>query len=413
MTDFAAVATRVRPHWTIEPDVAFLNHGSFGACPRAVLDHQAAVRARLEAQPMRFFVRELQDELDRTREALAPFLGAEAEDLAFVPNATTGVNAVLRSRRFEPGDEILVTDHGYNACTNVARFVADRWGARVVVAELPFPLRDPGEVVQAVLGAVSERTRFALLDHVTSPSGLVLPVRELGAALAERGVDVMIDGAHAPGMLALDLPSLGVPFWTGNFHKWPCAPKGAAVLWVRRDRQAEVRPAVLSHGANAEVPGRSRYLLEFDWMGTNDPSAVLTMPTAVECVGALMPGGWPAVREHIHGLASYGRDVLAEALGTTPPAPDAMLGSLAALVLPPRPPRADEGQAVLDVDPLAERLAREDRIEVPVMGVPGARLVRLVRLSAHLYNSPDDYARLADALPRLLAEEQAGVETRP
>ena len=228
------------PHaalWPLERGLAFLNHGSFGACPTEVLRHQSALRAEMEAEPVRFLSRELDDRLDAARTALAAFVGAAPEDLAFVTNATSGVNAVLRSLPLGPDDELLTTDHAYKACWNTLEFVAERARARVVVAPIPFPLSSPDEVVGAVLSRVTARTRLALLDHVTSPTALILPIERLIAELGRRGIDVLVDGAHAPGMLPLDLGALGAAYYSGNCHKWLCAPKGSAFLWVRRDRR--------------------------------------------------------------------------------------------------------------------------------------------------------------------------------
>src|SRR3990167_1371429 len=283
----------MRELWPLERGVIFLNHGSFGACPAEVLRQQAALRDEMEAEPVRFLSRELDDRLAGARQALAAFVGADADDLAFVANATGGVNAVLRSLRFSPGDELLTTDHAYNACRNALDFAASRAGARVLVAMIPFPLAAPEEVVEAVLAHVTPRTRLALLDHITSPTGLVLPIERLVAALAGRGVEVLVDGAHAPGMVPLDLGVLGAAYYSGNCHKWLCAPKGSAFLWVRRDRQPDIRPLTISHGASATRPGRSRFRLEFDWTGTDDPTAWLTVPRAIEYLGSLLPGGWP------------------------------------------------------------------------------------------------------------------------
>src|SRR6185295_838133 len=235
-----------RRHWQLDPSVAFLNHGSFGACPRAVLDAQDAWRARLEAEPVRFMNIELEPGLDVARAAVGAFVGCDPDDVAFVPNATTGVNTVVRSLDLSPGDELLTTDHVYNACRNVLHAVADKARARVVVAAVPFPLKSADVVVESVVGHVTPRTKLALLDHVTSPTGLVFPVLRLVAELANRGVASLVDGAHAPGMLPLDLRTLGAAYYTGNFHKWTCAPKGAAMLWVRRDLQPRVRPLVVS-----------------------------------------------------------------------------------------------------------------------------------------------------------------------
>ena len=319
--------------WPLDPAVVFLNHGSFGACPTEVLRYQAALREQMEAEPVRFLSRELDDRLDQARAALATFLGADPDDLAFMTNATSGVNAVVRALRFASGDELLTTDHVYNACRNTLDFVAARTGARVNVAPITFPLSSPDVVVEAVLSRITPRTRLVLLDHVTSPTGLVLPLERLSAELAGRGVEVLVDGAHAPGMVPLDLRTLGVTYYSGNCHKWLCAPKGSAFLWVRRDRQADVHPLTISHGANSRRPDRSRFRLEFDWTGTSDPTAWLTVPKAIEFVGSLLPGGWPDVMAANRRLAIAARDVLCRAAGTAAPCPEEMIGSLASVML--------------------------------------------------------------------------------
>jgi isopenicillin-N epimerase len=388
--------------WALEPGVAFLNHGSFGACPTEVLRHQTALRQAMEAEPVRFLSRELDDRLDTARRALGAFVGADPDDLAFVANATGGVNAVLRSLVFSPGEEVLTTDHAYNACRNALDFAAARAGARVVVARVPFPVAGPAEIVDAVLAAVTSRTRLALLDHVTSPTGLVLPLERLLPALAARGVDVLVDGAHAPGMVALDLRALGAAYYSGNCHKWLCAPKGAGFLWVRRDRQAQVRPLTISHGATASRAGRSRFRLEFDWTGTSDPTAWLSVPRAIEYLGGLLPGGWPALMARNHALAVEARGLLCAAVGTAPPSPDDMIGSLASV---PLPDGLASGIGWRRPDPLQQRLFDGWRIEVPVIAWP-APPRRLLRVSAQLYNDREQYARLAAALGQELGGER-------
>ena len=384
--------------WPLDRRIAFLNHGSFGACPTEVLRHQAALRAELEAEPVRFLSREIDDRLAVARGALGAFLGADADDLAFVTNATSGVNAVVRSLAFAAGDELLTTDHAYGACRNTLDFVAARTGARVVVATLPFPVGSPDEIVDVVLARVTPRTRLALLDHVTSPTALILPIERLSAELGRRGVDVLVDGAHAPGMVPLNLATLGVAYYSGNCHKWLCAPKGSAFLWVRPDRQAAVHPLTISHGATAVRPERTRFRLEFDWTGTSDPTAWLTVPRALEYVGGLQPGGWPALMARNRALALEARDLLCAAAGTAPPCPDSMLGSLASVRLP-------DGSAPVAwrrPDPLQARLFDGWGIEVPVMTWPAAPR-RLIRVSAQLYNRREQYARLAEALGKELA----------
>jgi isopenicillin-N epimerase len=387
-------------HWALDPTVTFLNHGSFGACPSAVLEAQQRLRRQLEAEPVRFLSRELDDRLDTARAGLAAFVGADADDLAFVPNATTGVNAVVRSLPFAQGDELLATDHTYNACRNALEFVAGRAGARVVIATIPFPLDSPERVVEAVMDRVTPRTRLALIDHVTSPTGLVLPLARLIAELAARGVDTVVDGAHAPGMLPLELRTLGAAYYSGNCHKWLCAPKGAAFLYVRRDRQADVRPLTISHGANARRPDRSRFRLEFDWTGTGDPTAYLVVPEAIRFMGSLVPGGWPALMRRNRELALGARQALIKRLGIEPPSPEEMIGSLASIPLPDGAPAAEV--AWRRPDPIQAALFERHGIEVPVMSWP-APPKRLLRISAQLYNEAAHYLRLAEALPALLA----------
>jgi isopenicillin-N epimerase len=396
-------AANLAARWALDPAVAFLNHGSFGACPRDVLQHQAALRAEMEAEPVRFLSRELDDRLDVARAALAAFLGADPDDLAFVTNATSGVNAVLRSRSFAAGDELLTTDHVYGACRNTLQFVGERTGARVISVTLPFPVASPDEIVAAILARVTPRTRLALLDHVTSPTALVLPIERLCAELAARGVDVLVDGAHAPGMVPLDLTTLGATYYSGNCHKWLCAPKGSAFLWVRRDHHDDVRPLTISHGATASRPGRSRFRLEFDWTGTSDPTAWLTVPAAIKSIGGMLPGGWPDVMARNRALALETRRQLCAVAGTTAPCPDAMIGSLAAVPLPDSLPTTVIGWR--QPDPIQARLFDAWGIEVPVITFPAAPK-RLVRISAQLYNTREQFAHLAEALGKELAAER-------
>ncbi len=413
----AARGRELRTRWSLEPDVVFLNHGSFGATPTAVLDEQARWRARMESDPVRFFVREFDPLLAEVRAVLGRFLGAEAEDLALVPNATAGVNTVLRSLSFEPGDELLATGHEYNAALNALRFAADRDGARVILVDPGYPVDGPDDLVERLLAAVTPRTRLVLLSHVTSPTAVVLPVERLVPALRARGVETLVDGAHAPGMLPLDLDALGAAYYTGNCHKWMCAPKGAAFLHVRRDRRAAIRPLSISHGANDPDPDRPLFRKEFDWTGTDDPSAWLSIPAAIETVGGMLPGGWPAVMAANRDLALRGRDAILAALEGIGPeparagAPDAMTGSMATVTLPGRGSTPFVSRSPLDVDPIGAALWERWRIEVPILAIPAgpggtdgageAPRGRLVRISAQLYDTPDEYALLGSALAEL------------
>jgi isopenicillin-N epimerase len=376
--------------WALDPAIAFLNHGSFGACPLPVLEVQQQLRQRIERQPLQFFGRDFEALFDQARNRLAEFVGADSLDLVFVPNATTGVNAVLRSLIFTPDDELLTTNQEYNACRNALNFVAERSGATIVVADVPYPIASPQQVIDSVLNAVTPRTRLVLLDHVTSQTGLVLPIAELIGALRDRGIDTLIDGAHAPGMVPLDLRTLGATYYTGNCHKWVSAPKGAAFLYVQREKQSEIRPLTISHGANSPRRDRSRFQLEFDWMGTDDPTAYLCVPEAIQFMGSLLSGGWMELMANNRAKAIAARDVLCTMLDVPPPCPETMLGSLATIPLP-------NGSYIELQDALLEKY----QIEVPIVPFPEVPH-RLVRISAQIYNTPEQYEYLGQALLTLL-----------
>lgn len=373
----------------------YLNHGSFGACPREVLEFQSDLRARMERQLVRFFVSDLEGLLDDALAKLGAFIGANPEDLAFVPNATAGINAVLRSLEFEAGDELLTTNHEYNAVANTMRYAAKRAGASVVIAEIPVPVRTEDELVEGVMARVTSRTRLAVLSHVTSPSAVVFPMARIVKELEARGIDTLVDGAHAPGMIELDLDAIGAAYSTGNCHKWMCAPKGAAYLHVRRDRQEGIVPVSVSHAYNSVRTDRSLFRQLFAWTGTDDPTPCLTVPKAIEVMGSMLPSGWPAVRAHNRELAVNGAKLIAERLGETLVAPPELCGSIATFTIPDSdgPPPI----SALFADPLHDRLRDEFGIEVPVIPWP-AHPKRVMRVSGQLYNDPGDYEALADAL---------------
>jgi isopenicillin-N epimerase len=345
-------------------------------------------------------VRELENHLDSARQTLAQFVGAATDDLVFVPNTTTGINTVLRSLSFQPGDELIVTDQEYNASRNALNFVAERSGARVVVANIPFPFCDEEELVQPVLACVTPKTRLALLDHVTSQTGIVQPIARLVSELKQRGVDTLVDGAHAPGMVPLDLKQLGAAYYTGNCHKWLCAPKGAAFLCAPPAKQMLIRPLTISHGANSARRDRSRFLLEFGWMGTADPTAWLSVPDALQFMAKAVPGGWPRIMEHNRALALAARKRVCAALSIPEPCPDQFIGSLVAVPIPPAPqntlPRLPFNEY-----PLQDVLREKHGIEVPVISWP-APPRRVLRFSAQVYNSLPQYDLLAQALIKQL-----------
>jgi isopenicillin-N epimerase len=382
-----------RSLWSLDPSITFLNHGSFGACPIAILEYQQTLRAQMEAEPVQFFAMELEPMLDQARQVLAEFVGADPAGLVFVPNATTGVNTVLRSLSLQPGDELLTTNHEYNASRNALDFAAQRSGANVVVVEVPFPIEEPRQFVDAVLGGVSERTRLVLVDHISSQTGLIFPLQELIAALTQRGVEVLVDGAHAPGMVPLNLRELGATYYTGNCHKWMCNPKGAAFLAIAPEKCTQMRPLVISHGANAVRIDRSRFFLEFDWVGTADPTPYLCVPETIRYMGSLLPGGWTELTASNRQKALAAREFLCQALKADPPCPPEMIGAMAVLPLP-------DGK----VESLKNNLFERFSVEVPIIPWVGLSN-RLIRISAQLYNTPTDYDVLARTLVTLLAEE--------
>ncbi len=386
-----------RRHWLLAPGTVFLNHGSFGACPKPVLEAQAELRQQMEAEPVQFLWRRYEQRLEPARAAVAHFVGAKPRDLVFVTNATTAVNAVVRSLALRPGDELLTTSQDYNACRNVLVEIARRACARVRIARLPFPVCSEDDLVEPILRAVNRRTRLALIDHVTSNTALVLPLERILRELEARGVEALVDGAHAPGMLPLNLPKLGAAYYTGNLHKWVCAPKGAAFLWVRQDKQARLQPAVVSHGNNTHRPGFSHFQDRFDWAGTFDPTAWMCAREAVRWMGRLLPGGWPEILRRNHQLAVHGRQLICDKLGLTPPCPPGMLGAMATIPLPAR----FQGIAkTARID--REQLLLYDRfgIEVPFMRFKRTD-GRCLRISAQIYNPAAEYEYLAAAMQAL------------
>lgn len=374
--------------WYLDETVTYLNHGSYGATPIPVLERQQQLRQHLETEPVSFFIRHLEPLLEEARQLLAEFVGADGEDLVFVPNATAGVNTVLQSLSLQPGDELLITNQSYNACHNALEAVAQRAGARVVVAKLPLPLQSEADAIAPILEAITPRTRLLLIDHITSPTALILPVAQIVQECAQQGVEVLVDGAHAPGMVPLDLKTLGAAYYTGNCHKWLCAPKGSGFLVVRPDKQASVGPLVISHGANSPRTDRSRFQLEFAWTGTHDPTPYLCVGSAIAWMAEQVPGGWPEIMQRNRSLALASQQNLCAQLPCQPTGAPELTGAIAALTLPPHFP-AD----------LQQHLWQHHRIEIPVTQLRDfSSGQRFLRLSAQIYNTPTDYDQLLNAL---------------
>ncbi len=376
----------VRHEWRLDPEWVSVNHGSYGATPLVVLAVQEDWRRRMEAQPGRFFRRELPGALRAAAARLGAFIGAQGTDIAFVANATEGCNAVLRSLRLAPGDEVVVLAHGYGAVRNAVRYVCERAGARMIEAPMPFPRPEGGAVVASVAAALTGRTRLAVIDHITSPSALVLPIERIIAACREAGVPVLVDGAHGPGQVPLDMAGIGADWYVGNCHKWLCAPKGCGFLWAAADRQADLHPVTISHGL-----GRG-FLEEFDWTGTRDPSPFLCVGAALDFHRRL---GAETLMARNTALASEATALLARQLDTEPGATGALAGAMGLVRLPlAGPVSAERAQA------LQGRLM-DARADSP-LHVLGDGI--WLRLSAHAYNELEDYERLVEIVAATVRE---------
>ena len=382
-------------HWLLDPAYAYLNHGTVGAPPRRVLQTQQALRDEMERQPSRFVLRELGAEqpapwrkVSRLREALgeiAPFFGARPDDLAFVPNVTTGINAVIRSVPLAPGDEILLTDLGYGAVALTAGVVAGERGAAVRTIEMPYPLRESGQVVDAIAGAITPRTRLVVVDHITARTALVLPVAAIVAACRARGVPVLVDGAHAPGSIALDIPAVGADWYAANLHKWAHAPRACGILWAKPEHQATLHHPVVSWGS-----GRG-FHAEFDHYATSDSTNYLAAPHGL---ALLREWDFAAVLGYMHGLAREAGQVLTGRWGTAIDTPDDMIGAMITVPLP-----VASGSTLEEAEALRTRLLVEERVEVQMHAWHGRVWARV---SAQVYNDLSDVERLADAVLRAI-----------
>lgn len=378
----------LRALFLLRDDVVYLNHGSFGACPRPVFAEYQRLQRDLEAEPVDFLHtrRTLPARLGAARARLADFLGAERDEIVFVPNATTGLNVVARSLKLAPGDEVLSCDHEYGAMDRMWRFLCGKQGASYIRRPLPLPLVDPQGVVEAIWSGVTPRTKVLFLSHITSPSGVILPVEPLIDRAQERGILTMIDGAHVPGQIDCDLHALGCDFWAGNCHKWLMAPKGAAALYVRKQAQDLVEPLVVSWGWQSDWPGPSRFVDEHEWTGTHDPSAYLSVPAALDFFAE---HDWLQVRRDCHALLLQARERILALTGLPPLCPpEPWLGQMAALPLP-------DGMDASDGDALGRALRQKHGIEVPITTFAGRPWLRV---SIQGYNTAQDVDRLVEAL---------------
>jgi isopenicillin-N epimerase len=374
----------------LRPDVTFLNHGSFGACPAPVFETYQRWQRELEAQPVEFLGRRIHGLLCEAREPLARFLGAQPDDIVYVPNATHGVNIVARSLPLGPDDEVVVTELEYGAVQRTWRYICGQRGATYRPAHVSLPVTTAEALVDEVWSAVTPRTRAIVVSHITSTTALILPVAEICRRAREAGILSVVDGAHAPGHIPLALDALGADFYAGNCHKWLCAPKGAGFLYVRPERQALLGPLVVSWGYEASQPSGSPFQDLFGWVGTDDPSAYLSVPAAI---AFQQQYDWPAVRTRAHELLRQARASIAALTGLPPLAPDSPEWWVQMAALPIRLPSGQEPDA------FQAKLREQYQIEVPITE---AGDMRFVRISIQAYNSPADVERLVRALGELL-----------
>jgi isopenicillin-N epimerase len=379
--------------WLLDPEQTYLNHGTVGATPRRVLAKQQALRDEIERQPSRFMLRELSLEMpapwrteSRLREAIgciAPFLGARPADLVFVPNVTVGINAVLGSVPLTAGDEVIITDLAYGAVRLTANVMCERSGATLNTVAIRFPVRDPGDVVEAIVRALTPRTKLAIVDHVTAQTALVMPVAAIAKECHARGVPVLVDGAHAPGSRRIDITSLGVDWYSANLHKWAHAPRGCGILWAAPDRQAVLHSPIVSWGRDRG------FLHEFEHTATSDPTAFLSAP---EGIALLEEWDFDAVVRYMHDLAWDAAHALTERWRTDFATPREMVGSMVTVPLP-----TSAGATEDDATRLRLALLVEDRIEIPLHASAG----RLwARVSTQIYNDTKDVMTLGEAVAR-------------
>lgn len=371
----------------IKEDVVFLNHGSFGACPRPVFEEYQHWQRELEGDPVDFIGRRAQDLMLESKKELAAYLNAPVEQMVFVTNATTGINIVARSLDLQPGDEILTTDHEYGAVNNTWRFNFEKKGVKYINHPMQLPFTTPEAFVERFWEGVTPRTKVITLSHITSPTALIFPLQEICRRAKEAGILTVIDGAHAPGQIDIDLTAMGVDYYTGNAHKWLTAPKGSAFLYAAPGREDELEPLVVSHGWASPHDKQSKFLDNFNWTGTMDPSAYISVGAAVRFQ---RENNWPAVRAACHALAVQTRDRINEMTGLESVCPDSTTWFSQMFIA--RLPNAT-------AEKLREVLWPEFKIEVPL---PQWNDEAFIRVSVQAYNTPEDMERLLGAIEKYL-----------
>lgn len=386
-------------HWKLDEEMVFLNHGSFGATPTAILEKQRELQLKAESELVRFYVRELYGLYMTSLERTAKFIGAKAHNLVFIKNTTMGVNTIFHSLRLHEGDEVLSHSHAYGACSNALNYYAERNKWKVNIAQVPFPIQHEDEVVEAFVKAVTPKTKFAMVDHITSATGVIFPVERIVKELQARGIEVMVDAAHSPGHVELNLEQLGAEYFIGNCHKWICSPKGSAILYVREDKQKGIEPLQISHNFDAPVDEKQKWQGKFFWPGTDDYTAYCLVGDSIDYFENNFEGGWKGIRQRNRNLCLTARKMLAEKTHSELPAPESMIGNLSNIYL---------GKAQLPpygfnyITEVGQKLFNDYKIEIPTFVFNRNEPRLWVRPAFQLYNSLEQYEYLGDALVEIL-----------
>lgn len=396
-----------RSRFGLDPALTFLNHGSYGAVPTDVLRYQSDMRARMERDPVRFYKHDLEHLMDDMRARVGKFLGCPGPTLAPMVNATVAIATVLANLElkgaFQAGDEILITDHEYMSGVNELERICARTGAVIVKAPIPFPIQSPQQVIDSIASRLTRRTKFAMISWITSATSLIFPMGELVALFRDRGVTLLVDGTHAPGQIPVDIAAMNPDFWVGSGHKWMSAPKGTGVLYVPEGSQGGFRTVCLSSRAHKVRPERPLFLRDFDYMGTDDYSGILSVPAAIDSMGSMLPGGWPELYARNHKLVIEGLKIVCNGLGVEPPAPESMIGTMATVKLPEPPAHMLTRPTKYD-DALQDELVDRHGVVVPIWRLSSDNS-RVLRISAQVYNTVEEYHKLTDALVEELRRE--------
>jgi isopenicillin-N epimerase len=382
------------PYWSIDPSVIYLNHGSFGATPTFVLKAQRKVQEAMEAEAIDFFVKDLVHHIDESKNVLASFVGTSAHNIVFTANTTTGVNTIFNNLPCKTGDEWLLTNHNYGACINAAKHYASKNGCIINVANIPYPLQSDDEIISAIEAAITPKTTIALIDYITSATATIFPVVDIIKLLHSKNIKVIIDAAHAPGMVPFHLDNLQADYFVANCHKWICSPKGSAFIYVAPQHQHHVAPLVISHLNDTAVDTPAHWSNQFIFDGTHDYSAYVVVKDAIQYMPTLLDGGWSSIMKTNHNLVWQGANAIANAMQVQLPTPEHMVGSICNI---PMPDGEIPAKKFNSITILKKTLRETYNIEVPIFNYPAAPQ-QWLRISAQLYNTIEQYEYLIGCL---------------